>query len=113
MQKKQKRAEWKGYALAHLTEEMKSVVKANKAKPADILSWIEKKATDGYKFAVSWDADNQCYQASLFAMFVGMPNEGLMLSLRHVDMDVAIASLMLLHDEVYEESWHTRPTFDW
>lgn len=110
---KEKKAAWSGFALAHLTDELKAQVKKNPPKPADFVKWLEKLAYDGYKISVTYDLNNQCFQASLYAVYESTPNPGLMLSMRHVDLALAIGALMTLHDEHYGGIWPTKTEVDW
>lgn len=113
MNKKEKKAAWSGFAIAHLNDEVKAAVKKNTLKPADFVKWMEKTAYDGYKVAITYDVNNDCFTASLYAMYESTPNAGLMLSTRHVDIALAIGALVMLHDEVYEGSWPTKAELDW
>lgn len=106
-------ATFQGYAVAHVTKEVKKAVKENLLKPADALEWICSCTEDGLKFALAFDHANQTYQASLYAKDPSSQNAGLMLSLRHIDPVVAVTTLRFFHVEVYQGVWPVSESFDW
>lgn len=105
--------DFQGYAVAHVTKEVKKAVKDNLLEAEQALEWICSAAEDGYKFALAYDFANETYQASLYAKDPSSQNAGLMLSLRHVDPVIALTTLRFFHVEIYQGVWPVSESFDW
>lgn len=108
-----KQVQFRGYAVANITSEVKKGIKADKTSEKQLFDWVSKVTADGYKFSVSFDDENSAYQASLYCKDADSPNSGLMLSLRHIDPITAIKALRTVHVDVYAGVWMTREDFDW
>lgn len=108
-----KRIEFQGYAVSNLTKEVKAAIKKDKITEKQLIDWMLACAIDGYKVSLSFDHENETYQASLYCQDPNSPNAGLMLSQRHIDAITALKALRTIHSEVYAGVWLTKETFDW
>lgn len=105
MKRKNNSAGYKGYVPVYIDDDTKKAIKAKLGTPKDLLLRLEKYLEDGYKFTLSWDDYNSCISASLFDTDSKRPTGGYILSAKHVDMVVALTTLVHLHEIVYPDGW--------
>jgi len=105
MKRKSTAVAYKGYIPVYLSDEQKNQIKQNLPTGKDIFNKLDRFVEDGYRFTLAWDDFNNCINASLFDNDVRRPAAGYILSAKHVELVVCLATLVYLHEVVYPDGW--------
>jgi len=105
MKRKTTSVPYKGYIPVYLNDDQKAVIKTALPTGKDILNKLDKYVEDGYRVTVAWDDFNNCVNCSLFDTDVRRPSAGYILSAKHVELLVCLATLVYLHEVVYADGW--------
>lgn len=110
MKTKKATAPYRGYVPVYLDDESKAQIKANLGKVQQLLDKLVRYAEDDYRFTLSWDEFNNCLSASLFDTSMKRDSGGFILSAKHVDITVALSTLVYLHEIRYADGWEIERT---
>lgn len=96
---------FQGYVPVYVDDKSKASIKKNLGTPQDFCNRFIKYAEDGYRVTISWDDYNECMSCSLYDTKSSRPSAGYVLAAKHVDLVVAISTLIYLHEVVYADGW--------
>lgn len=113
MNRRTKTAQFRGYAVANVTESVKAQVKKDRLSKAAAWDFICDCAVEGYKVSVRFFDARSAYQVMLYGADPDSANAGLVLSLWHVDPLIALTAIKVLHEDVYQEGWALSESLDW
>lgn len=105
------KAKWAGFVNVRLTEQEKKEIKGNLLKEEDGLEFLMNAATAGYKCSISYSIPEDVYTVSLTGQYQEKPNAGITMSIRHVELMVALTALAWCQSEAgASQEWSERWT---
>ena len=104
-QKSQYSNGFKGFIQCDLTDKQKAALKASAFTLEDGDSAIAKLNEQGYKFGLSYDSYNSCYQCSMNCGIEDSVNNGWCLTGRGSSPMKALKQVLYKHFQVFREDW--------
>lgn len=109
---------WLGYVNISLSQKDKADVKKTEITEGGLLDWLAERAGSGYRFSLSFDAERDCFVASLTCRSEDDTNFGYSMSQRHSNHLMALRALWYAHEVKAEGNWNMgvkqeRLQFNW
>lgn len=92
------RAKWTGFVNVRLQSTEKKEITESLLSLDECLQFLQDAATDGYKVSLSYSIPEDVYTIALTGVYVGRPNAGLTMSIRHREFDKAVSALKWCHE---------------
>lgn len=96
---------FQGYIPVYLTDKEKHEIKSNPGTPEQRCDRIIKYVESGYRLTIGWDDYNSCINASLYDTDARRNTGGFVLSAKHIQFEVAVDTLIYLHEKRYSDGW--------
>lgn len=87
------KAKWIGFMNVRMSQEEKKYCKENLLTEEAGYELLMNVATDGYKCSISYSIPEDVYTVSFTGQYLGKPNAGITMSMRHRELIVALTAL--------------------
>ena len=103
-----KKAKWAGYVPFRLDKAIKARVKDEMGEYQDALSRLVWFVDNGCKVSIEWDWVRDCFFVQAFRIDPDYKDAGLVLAARHQDLHIAIWTIIVVSEELYDHVWPAR-----
>lgn len=111
------KADFKSFHEPTFSSEEREAIGGRYAADVDAGDLLMEFTQEGYKIGITWDDKHNCHIVTVFGRWKGSPNEGVVLSVKHLDWVKALVAALYYHVEVCDrQSWvkgDMTSEFDW